>query len=342
MLSSTSAKHAILVSAAVFFTAAATPALAQSQNCTGRDLMAELQSADATLFADLRKAADETTNGRNVLWKIEDPENPDRAPSYLFGTLNLTDDRLQQLPPKVSAAMMSARRIAVEIEDVSPSRNNEAMKSMLPRVVVEGEQRLDKSLRPAELKLASVSLGRTSLSPDVQSRVRPWVVNVAMETTDCERSRIIAGKLSMGGEIARKAEDRGVGTMGLETVELQFQALAEVSDEDQLAMLKARLAMADRVNDLTETMIQLYLKRDLGAMWPLKVALAKKAGVDAKAFESYYENAIAARTKRMRDRAHMHLQRGGIFIAMDAQSLPGPAGMIALLQEFGYTLTAVE
>lgn len=331
-----------ILAAAMLLGAIATPALAQIQNCAGRDLMAELKASDTALYDAIRKAADETANGRNVLWKIEQPDNPDRAPSYLFATMRLTDDRLQTLSPKVTEAMLSARRIAIEVEDTSPRRANEAMKSMLPKVLVENDHRLDKTLKPNEWRLASASLTRTTLPADVQTRVRPWVVNAIMATTDCERSRISAGKLPMNGEIARRAENRGVGTMGLETTELQFQALADVTDDDQMAVLKARLAMADRINDLTETLTQLYLKRDLAALWPLQVGLAKKAGSDEKAVESYYENAIATRTRRMRDRAHMHLQRGGIFIAIDAQSLPGPAGMVALLQEMGYTVTAVE
>lgn len=328
--------------AVVAATAVATPAVAQIQNCTGRDIMAELKASDTALFDGIRKAADATPNGRNVLWKIEQPDNPERAPSYLFGTMRLTDDRLQKLPPKAAEAMISARVIAIEIDDTSPVRANEAMKAMLPKVVVEDGNRLDKELKPNEWRIASASLNRTTLPPEVQVRARPWVANAVMATTDCERSRITSGKLPMDGEIARRAENRGVGTMGLDTAEWQFQALADVADTDALAFLKSRLALADRVNDLTETLAQLYLKRDIAAIWPLQVALAKKAGIDEKAFESYYETAIVTRTRRMRDRAHLHLQRGGLFIAVEAHSLPGPSGMVALLQELGYTVTAVE
>lgn len=327
---------------AIAGTIVATPAFAQTQNCTGRDIMADLKTSDATLLDEIRKAADSTPNGRNVLWKIEQPDKPERAPSYLFGTMRLTDDRLQTLPARVKEALDTARVIAIEIDDTSPVRANEAMKAMLPRVVAEGDQRLEKELKPNEWRIASASLNRTTLPPDVQIRARPWVVNAVMSTSACERSRITSGKLTMDGELALSAENRGIGTMGLDTAEWQFQALADVADTDALAYLKSRLALADRVNDLTETLAQLYLKRDIAAIWPLQAALAKKAGIDEKAFESYYENAIVARTKRMRDRAHLHLQRGGVFIAMEAQALPGTAGMVALLQDLGYTVTAVE
>ena len=63
--------RALTVLATLALTALATPVLAQSQNCTGRDLLAELKTSDAALYEGLRKTADETPNGRNVLWKIE-------------------------------------------------------------------------------------------------------------------------------------------------------------------------------------------------------------------------------------------------------------------------------
>jgi hypothetical protein len=163
-----------------------------------------------------------------------------------------------------------------------------------------------------------------------------------LATTDCERSRILSGRLPMDQEIAFQAENRGIGTMGLETVELQMQALAQIPDADQLAILKAQLAIQDRANDMTETLVQLYLARDLGAIWPLQVALAKKAGVDPKSFETYRETLLTVRNKRMRDRAHVHLLRGGIFIAVGALHLVGPTGMVKLFEELGYKLTAVE
>ncbi|MCX7826465.1 MAG: hypothetical protein N2689_13030, partial [Verrucomicrobiae bacterium] len=43
------------------------------------------------------------------------------------------------------------------------------------------------------------------------------------------------------------------------------------------------LAYLDRRNDMLETMLQLYLKRQMGAAMPFQIALAKKAGVDVTA-----------------------------------------------------------
>ena len=161
-------------------------------------------------------------------------------------------------------------------------------------------------------------------------------------TSECERQRLKAGKLSLDGEIARLAENRGVGSFGLESAEMQLGALAELSDADQVSLLKASMATYDRADDRNETMVQLYLKRDVGAMWPLHVELSTAAGADPKALEAYRQNVFESRNIRMRDRTMMHLSYGGVFIAVGAMHLPGEKGLVELLKDAGYTLTAVE
>jgi uncharacterized protein YbaP (TraB family) len=338
-LYSSNAKFALLAVGLFLHVASAS---AQVQDCSGKNILETYKSSEATVYAAIRKAADATDNAKHVLWKIEQPDKPDRQASYLFGTIHFTDDRVQKLPPLAEAAMISSRRIALEVEDTSQRRLNEALGTMGNAAILSGSDGLDKWLNAAELGRTHKVLARANIAPAAAARLRPWVATVMLATSDCERSRMIGGKLTMDGEIARRAEARGMGAMGLETVELQFKSLAEVPDADQLGVLKANLAGLDRINDLTETIVQLYLKRDLGAIWPLQLELARKAGVDPKVFDKYQEHLLVARNKRMRDRAYLHLQRGGLFVAIGALHLVGPNGMVALLKEMGFTLTAVE
>ena len=44
--------------------------------------------------------------------------------------------------------------------------------------------------------------------------------------------------------------------------------MAAIPDDQQIAMLRASLKFADRANDTMETLLQLYLERDMGAAWP--------------------------------------------------------------------------
>jgi hypothetical protein len=115
-----------------------------------------------------------------------------------------------------------------------------------------------------------------------------------------------------------------------------------VPEADQVELLKAAISGYDRIDDLLETTVQLYLARRIGAIWPLQLALAERAGVGPEAFVSLEQNLLGNRNLGMRERAQPHLAEGGAFIAVGALHLPGPQGLVALLREAGYIVTPVE
>jgi uncharacterized protein len=319
-------------------------AMAQTPGCGGRNLLDEIKASDAAGYAAIRKAADEVVNGKNLLWKIENTEKPNRGVSYLYGTIHVTDDRVQKFTPTVLEAFSSVRRVAVEVSDIRIPRLAEGMNTLRGsgKLLLDGQEKLDTLLSPSEAQVAMKAVSRIGLPPDVVSRVQPWVAHVMLSKSDCERSRMLGGKLPLDLDIAKRAEQRGMGTVDLETVESQFAMMASVPTQHQLALLKGQVALNSRLNDLTETMIQLYLARDLGAMWPVQAAIAKQAGVDEKAYESYRENVHVERTKRMRNRLAPHLDRGGVFIAVGAMHLPGATGLVAQIKDMGFKITPVE
>jgi uncharacterized protein len=331
------------LAAATIAVCAAAPAIANPKACTGRNLLTDMKASDPALYAEVRKSADSMPNAKSLLWKIEDTENPDRAPSYIFGTIHLTDDRVAKLSPAAEKAFNSASRVAIEIEDLSAPRVAEAIQTLSGRgAVLAKSGGLSTQLTPVEFASASKALSKTGLDQTVVSRVRPWVALVMLGTPDCERGRMLGGKQPMDNAIADRAESRGLGTFGLETLELQLMAMSAIPDKDQLALLKSQLADPARINDVTETMLQMYLARDLGAIWPLQIALAQKAGVDPAVLESFEKNLLIERNERMFGRLSMHLDRGGLFVAVGALHLAGKTGLVQLVREAGYKVTPVE
>ena len=107
-------------------------------------------------------------------------------------------------------------------------------------------------------------------------------------------------------------------------------------------MLKSGVRFYDRIDDMMETMIQLYLQRELGAIWPLQIVLAEKVGVRADAFDAAEQSLLVSRNLGMRDKALELLVEGHAFIAVGGLHLPGRGGLVALFREAGYTVTALE
>lgn len=319
-----------------------TAVLAQTTGCPGKDLLGELKMSDAAVHARILAAANASKNGKRLLWKIESHEQPDHPASYLFGTLNVSDERLQHFSTAVTEALDVSSRIALEVDETSPERTQEALGVMRNATVPGNSAKLETLLARPDAARASLILARSGLPKDLAARVKPWVAMLLTSTSECERERLRQGKLTLDAELARQAENRGVGSFGLESTEMQYAAFAALSDAEQISLLKAGLAAVDHIDDETEAMVQLYLAHDIGALWPLHEELGKRYGADAPALEAFRQSVLDDRNVRMRDRTLMHLATGGVFIAVGAMHLPGDKGLVELFKDAGYKLTAIE
>jgi uncharacterized protein YbaP (TraB family) len=332
----------LLLYAALLAGYATSAAHAQAPTCTGKNILEELRHTDASAHARVVAAAHATENAGAILWKVE---KAGTAPSHLFGTIHLTDARINTLSPAVASALAGSRRLVLELDDLSPDAFLKLLADspeLLALMTFTDGRSLDQLLSPEDYRKVSDVVSRSGVPADAAGLFRPWLVTLLLAVSECEQRRMSAGLLPLDVYLAKQGEARGIKALGLETLESQFRALAELSEADQLEMLKSGVRLYDRIDDFIETMVQLYLQRKLGAIWPLQLALAEKVGIAPKAFESAERSWVVSRNLGMRDQALGHLEQGNAFIAVGALHLVGRQGLVTLLREAGYTVTAVE
>lgn len=312
---------------------------ADPSTCAGKDLLSELALSDRPLFDRLLSEAKATENGSALLWKIE---KPGKAPSHLFGTVHLTDERVTKLSDKTRSALSASTIVLLEAADVSPAATATALTAAAKSAMFTDGKTLDALLTAEEFQRVSKAVDKAGV-PGALARVyRPWIVTMLIAASDCERRNVQRGVNVLDMAIAEQAKVLGKPVAGLETIEQQLAALSAVPDDQQIGMLRANLALADKTDDLMETMVNLYLNRRMGAAWHLQLALAEKAGVGAEAFEGFKQRLIVDRNRKMRDAALPYLAAGGAFIAVGALHLPDKTGLVTLLREAGYSVTPVE
>jgi uncharacterized protein len=321
--------------------ALAQPVLAQRAlpACTGSNLLDELQGTDADAHARILATAAAQENAGALLWRIERDGTP---ASHLFGTVHLSDERLSEHSAAFKSALAGSRRLVLEIEDLSPNTFNKAFAKNRDLMLFVDGRRLDRLLDAEEFSKLVAILHRSGVTREVAAALRPWVASLMLALSDCEQTRVQQGALPLDLRLAREAQDLGIGVAGLETLDLQLETLASVPEADQLELLKVALRTYERIGDFLETTVQLYLTRQLGAIWPLQLELAGRAGVAPDAFSALERVLVATRNRGMREKALPYLEDGGAFIAVGALHLPGPQGLVSLLREAGYTVTAVE
>lgn len=314
-------------------------ATAQAPACTGKNMLDEMKSTEPQAHARILAKAAATENANALLWKVE---RAGTQASYLFGTMHLTDDRINTLSPAVKTALTGARRLVLEVEDLSSGSFMKAFARGRQLMMFGDGRSLDQLLSEAEFRKVSSILQRAGLPAPLAGAFRPWVASLMLALSDCERQRTAQGLPALDLRLANEAQALGIPVAGLETLELQFRAMAGVPEADQVELLKAGLRLYDRVDDVVETTVQLYLARQLGAIWPLQLVLAEQVGVASAAFGSAEQSLLVTRNQGMRDKAVGHLDQGGATIAVGALHLPGKHGLVQLLREAGYTLTPVE
>ena len=314
--------------------------------CQGRDLLAELAVTDPDLFADLRTAASQVPNDGAILWRVEvdpnlTPLDPP-PPSYLYGTIHVTDPRVVSLPVAARAALESAKVVALEIVDISPSSVNRAIAALGPDIVFTDGLTLTDYLDEREQADLIAVLAEQGLPGDFVMRFKPWFLSAMLALPACERARNDAGAPALDIRIEQLADTLGIATVGLETLISQFEVMASLPFDAQLSWLRTSVALHASAEDDLETLINLYLRREVAMIWAYN-RMRLDDDPDLRAgMEDFQLTLIDRRNHEMLDGILPLIEQGRAFIAVGALHLPGPDGLVALLRDAGYRVTAIE
>jgi uncharacterized protein YbaP (TraB family) len=334
------ALHMLLLAALLAVLLAARPATAADESCTGRNLMVELQQNDPTRYAEALKEADATPNGKGIFWKIE---KPGIQPSWLLGSMHVTDPRVLALPPRAQAAHDAADTIIIESDEILDERKATAALLARPELTMFTDgTTIDKLLSPEDYKRLEAGLKQRGIPLTAVSRMRPWMISSAVALPACEIARKAKGVQFLDQKIATDAVAQGKQVKGLETLAEQIQAMADLPVEFHVKSLIETLELGDKMNDVVETMTDLYLSGDIGMTMPMLKTVTPQDKDDSSDYAAFEQRVILDRNKVMAERAAPILDSGNVFMAVGALHLPGEQGVIELLRKQGFTVTAVN
>jgi len=126
---------------------------------------------------------------------------------------------------------------------------------------------------------------------------------------------------------------------GLESIEEQVALFEELSNTEQLQLLRSTLQQLPEMPALIEALTVAYLDRDLAAMQALTDA--QLAIGDVQFNRRFIKRLIDDRNVKMLQRMQARRREGGAFIAVGAMHLPGKRGLLNLLRGQGYELRVV-
>ncbi|MBS0269309.1 MAG: TraB/GumN family protein [Proteobacteria bacterium] len=334
----------LLVWIAAALTATAQSSLFASANdglndlCSPTSVLYEIDHNNRPRLEKILDNASRVANGEAVLWQVEKAGTP---VSFLFGTLHVISESLQEISPATRAAIDQSKIIAVESAETSRSAYANAMAQAAP-LMVSMDRELQSILAEDEITVVEKAITNAGYAPQLTLALKPWVAIMFLADSPCQKVLQERGSKSMDALVVDRAAANGLPVVGLETMLEQYRSLATISRKVQVAWLKASVELYPRVDDVSLTMTELYRFRRLDAVWPLTQELAPGAGLDDSTLLSLRFELVGKRNLRMLESALPLFENGGAFVAIGAMHQTGPDGLVALLRQRGFTVTAIE
>ena len=316
--------------------ATTTATAAEPPVCKGKSILETERAKHPEKYDAAMKFAATVPNGNAVFWKIE--KDGIKKPSYLFGTIHITDPRVNNLPPITLNAIKNATVIALELKEVgNKSATMNGLMNNLTLTVLEPGGNLWDLLGDKNTALVKKELKRRGIPAFIFGGMKPYVPAMMMGVPLCEIKRKKAGKKVLDERLAAMAAQYKIPLVGLERMREQLDAFSTMPLKAQKAFLISTAKNGSRGPDNLETMVQLYLKRKMNVMSGL-MRLENKQGVA----DHFSEILLKKRNHVMVRRGTPLLEKGGAFIAVGALHLPGNDGLVKLFRQKGFKLTPIN
>ena len=264
---------------------------------------------------------------KGLLWRVE---KPGAAPSHLFGTAHLADKRVTALPDAVKRELDAARSFTMEV-----ALDASNVLTLAARMIYADGRDLP-GVAGESLFRKVVPLARgLGLPPEVVRQFKPWAMALLLQMPQQEMEDVLDFTLH------RIASEQGKVLSYLETVDEQVAAFENMSEADQVALLRHTVETHAGIKATAEKLVQAYLQRDLAMMWRIgEEEIAQRP--DLKPVKAVFDQRLLYdRNARMADRMRPQLVSGRAFIAVGALHLYGERGLLSLLAREGYRVSRV-
>jgi uncharacterized protein YbaP (TraB family) len=249
------------------------------------------------------------------------------AVSYLYGTIHMLPKDQFELSNSLKRAFDASATLAMEV-DLNMSGAEKialAQKVLLP----EGKTLKDFMAEQDYLQLKMYCMDSLAWSEskfDRNSKLKPMFFSSMLIQ---ESMRNMA---SYEMEFNKMAKKKRKNVMGLETIDFQLGLFDQLPMETQVEMLNK-----DYNSDLQtfDTLLACYLQEDLDKLNVLMNA-------ETAAYPEFNELLLVNRNKSWINPMDIQMRKESTFFAVGAGHLGGAQGVIALLREAGYTVTAIK
>jgi uncharacterized protein YbaP (TraB family) len=270
-----------------------------------------------------------TTNAQKLenstLWKIEG--NGLEKASYLFGTIHITCDAT--LDEDVKKALDETSQIVLEIDMDDPSMQSKMMQGMYMK---DGKKLKDLVSESDYIAIDSLFKNNMGMSVKMLENVKPFFLTAMLypKLIDCTMQ-------SFEGELIKVAQEQDEEVKGLETIEDQLKVFDDIPYKAQAKDL-ARSAKDNLAYDKENfnKLLDIYKKEDITAM------IEMMNDENFTSVSEHQDKLLDKRNENWIPRIGEFAKEEPTFFGVGAGHLAGKKGVINLLRQAGYSVTAVQ
>jgi uncharacterized protein len=311
-------------------------AYAQDTACHGENLLDEIRSENPSSYEAIKAEGEKVLNGKGIFWKVE---KPGLETSWLLGTMHITDPRVLKMPEGAEAALRTANTVVIESDEVLDEKK--AMAGILTRpeltMFTDGNS-IPKLLDKDDLALLEQGLKKRGIPLSAVAHMKPWMLMAFVSLPACEMARKGQNTAFLDKRIALDGVRDGKAVKGLETYAEQLSAMASIPTDMHLKSLIETIRLGPKMDDVFETMTELYVSGEIGLTMPFLKHVAPDGNDDA-GYAEFEELIVTRRNHTMAERAAPILSQGNVFMAVGALHLPGEEGLVELLRNQGFTVS---
>ena len=268
-----------------------------------------------------------------LLWKING--NGLENPSYLYGTIHLIPKKDFFLTPSTKEAFKAAERVAFEI-NMEEMNDMTMIFSLMGKIMMEDGKRLSDLLTDEEYKLVDKTFSEKGMPLMMLERIKPMFLTVfASDDASLENGGMDENTMSYEMEFMNMANSAEMEMAGLETIDFQLSMFDSIPYEAQAKMLVETLKSPDDGSDQFDEMVNMYKSQNINAM-------QKMIEGDSEGVGDYEELLLTNRNKNWIPLIDKMAKEKTTFFAVGAGHLGGENGVVSLLREAGFILTAIE
>lgn len=267
--------------------------------------------------------------GDGLLWRVAGQEGV--SDSYLFGTMHSSDPRVTRLSSAAERAFAGTNSFTMEAL-LDPAAFTLLGQAML---ISDGRTLADR-VEPTLYRRLIEEMAVRGVPEQAVARLKPWAVYMTLSMPVDS-----GGGTALDLLLMQRALARSLPVYGLERIEEQLILFEGLSETEQVTLLHDLIVDYDGYQQLLERMIESYAQGDLDALERIARQSMEQSG-DIALQQRLMSRLLDERNPRMVERMLPRLAEGGAFVAVGALHLGGEQGLISLLRERGYRVTAVE